>query len=258
MHVHTLTPGDALNYAQRYGEFVKLKIENMQEQHNTIMNESLPEKAEAPVEEKDYALIAVAAGDGLKKLFEEYRVDVVISGGQTMNPSTEDFVAAIKKVKAKHIFILPNNSNIILAAQQAAAVMEDQDIRVLQTKSIPQGLSACIMFNPEVSAEENEAGQITYAIKDTTFDGMEIVAGDYMGIAEKSIVISTPNKMDACLRLLDSLIDGNSEIVTVLAGEDASEEETSQIARYIEDQFGVETDIQAGGQPVYSFIFGVE
>ena len=241
----------------------------MQEQHNTIMNESLPEKAEAPVEEKDYALIAVAAGDGLKKLFEEYRVDVVISGGQTMNPSTEDFVAAIKKVKAKHIFILPNNSNIILAAQQAAAVMEDQDIRVLQTKSIPQGLSACIMFNPEVSAEENEAemtaalqhvktGQITYAIKDTTFDGMEIVAGDYMGIAEKSIVISTPNKMDACLRLLDSLIDGDSEIVTVLAGEDASEEETSQIARYIEDQFGVETDIQAGGQPVYSFIFGVE
>ena len=176
------------------------------------MNESLPEKAEAPVEEKDYALIAVAAGDGLKKLFEEYRVDVVISGGQTMNPSTEDFVAAIKKVKAKHIFILPNNSNIILAAQQAAAVMEDQDIRVLQTKSIPQGLSACIMFNPEVSAEENEAemtaalqhvktGQITYAIKDTTFDGMEIVAGDYMGIAEKSIVISTPNKMDACLRV---------------------------------------------------------
>lgn len=268
VHVHTLTPGDALNYAQRYGEFVKLKIENMQEQHNTIMNET-PAKAEEPVQEKDYALIAVAAGDGLKKLFEEYRVDVVISGGQTMNPSTEDFVAAIKRVKAKHIFILPNNSNIILAAQQAAAVMEDQDIRVLQTKSIPQGLSACIMFNPEVSADENEAemtaalehvktGQITYAIKDTTFDGMEIVAGDYMGIAEKSIVISTPNKMDACLRLLDNLIDGDSEIVTVLAGEDASEEETAQIARYIEDQFGVETDIQAGGQPVYAFIFGVE
>ena len=269
VHVHTLTPGDALNYAQRYGEFVKLKIENMHEQHNTIMNETLPPKAEEPVQEKDYALIAVAAGDGLKKLCEEYRVDVVISGGQTMNPSTEDFVAAIKRVKAKHIFILPNNSNIILAAQQAAAVMEDQDIRVLQTKSIPQGLSACIMFNPEVSADENEAemtaalehvktGQITYAIKDTTFDGMEIVAGDYMGIAEKSIVISTPNKMDACLRLLDNLIDGDSEIVTVLAGEDASEEETAQIARYIEDQFGVETDIQAGGQPVYAFIFGVE
>ena len=229
VHVHTLTPGDALNYAQRYGEFVKLKIENMQEQHNTIMNETLPPKAEEPIQEKDYALIAVAAGDGLKKLFEEYRVDVVISGGQTMNPSTEDFVAAIKRVKAKHIFILPNNSNIILAAQQAAAVMEDQDIRVLQTKSIPQGLSACIMFNPEVCADENEAemtaalehvktGQITYAIKDTTFDGMEIVAGDYMGIAEKSIVISTPNKMDACLRLLDNLIDGDSEIVTVLAG----------------------------------------
>lgn len=267
VHVHTLTPGDALNYAQRYGEFVKLKIENMQEQHNTIMNETLPAKAEP--EEKEYAIIAVAAGDGLKKLFEEYRVDVVISGGQTMNPSTEDFVAAIQKIKARHIFVLPNNSNIILAAQQAAAVMEGQDIRVLQTKSIPQGLSACIMFNPEVSAEENEAemtaalehvrtGQVTYAIKDTTFDGMEIVAGDYMGIAEKSIVISTPDKLDACLRLLDNLIDKDSEIVTVIAGEDAKQEEIDEISRYIEDQFGVETDVQNGGQPVYSFIFGIE
>ena len=267
VHVHTLTPGDALNYGQRYGEFVKLKIENMQEQHNTIMNDALPKKEE--VEEKEYALIAVAAGEGLKSLFEEYRVDVVISGGQTMNPSTEDFVAAIRKVKAKHIFLLPNNSNIILAAQQAADVMEDMDIRVLPTKSIPQGLSACIMFNPEVSADDNEAemtealqhvktGQITYAIKDTTFDGMAIVAGDYMGIAEKDIVISTPDKMDACLRLLDHLIDEEAEIVTVITGEDATEEETTKIATYIEEQFGVETDIQVGGQPVYSFIFGVE
>ena len=264
VHVHTLTPGDALNYAQRYGEFVKLKIENMQEQHNTILQENA-----AAAEEKEFALIAVAAGEGLKKLFEEYRADVVISGGQTMNPSTEDFVAAIQKIHARHIFIMPNNSNIILAAQQAAAVMENQDIRVLQTKSIPQGLSACIMFNPEVSADENEAemtaalqhvktGQITYAIKDTTFDGMEIVAGDYMGIADKSIVISTPNKMDACLRLLDHLIDQESEIVTVIAGEDATDEEIDQIRTYIEEQFGVETDIQKGGQPVYSFIFGIE
>lgn len=273
VHVHTLTPGEALNHAQRYGEFVKMKIENMQEQHNTIMNEASSPAIQEPVApttmKKEYALIAVAAGEGLQRLFTEYRCDVVISGGQTMNPSTEDFVEAIGKVNANHIFILPNNSNIILAAQQAAAVLEGQDIHVLPTKSVPQGLSACIMFNPEVSVTDNEeemvaainhvkTGQITYAIKDTTFDGMEIVAGDYMGIAEKSIVISTPNKMDACLRLIDSLIDEEAEIVTVLVGEEATQEEVDTISSYIENQYGVEIDVQQGDQPVYSFIFGIE
>lgn len=266
VHVHTLTPGDALNLAQRFGEFVKLKIENMQEQHNTILQEKLEPVA---VEKKPYAIISVAAGDGLKKLFEEYRVDVVISGGQTMNPSTEDFVEAIKKCNAEHLFILPNNSNIILAAQQAKLVCEDLAITVLETKSIPQGLSACIMFNPEVSVAENieemnraikrvVTGQVTYAIKDTTFDGLEINAQDYMGIAEKDIVIATPSKIEAACRLLDKLVFDEAEIITMIIGEDASEEEVTQIETYITDTFNLELDIQKGNQPVYSFIFGVE
>jgi len=276
VHVHTLTPGDALNLAQRYGEFVKLKIENMQEQHSTIQggvapsNEKLKSEAPQPAKEaKEYALITCAAGEGLMNLFKEYRCDEVISGGQTMNPSTEDFVAAIKKVNAKHIFLLPNNSNIILAAQQAAVVMDELDIHVLPTKSIPQGLSACIMFNPEVSLEDNleemnaaiehvKTGQVTYAIKDTVYEGLEIKAGDYMGMFGKSIHVATPDKIDACCRLLDAMIDEEAELITVLVGEDATEEECTQVIAYIEENFDVEIDMQQGDQPVYSFVFGVE
>ncbi|MEA4874018.1 DAK2 domain-containing protein [Anaerorhabdus sp.] len=270
VHVHTLTPGDALNLAQRYGEFVKLKIENMQEQHNTITQEA--GKTESPAkksEPKKYAIISVAAGDGLKALFEEYRVDKVISGGQTMNPSTEDFVAAIKELNAEHIFILPNNSNIILAAQQAKDVLENDNIHVLSTKSIPQGLSACIMFNPEVEVEDNleemnaaiahvKTGQVTYAIKDTTFEGLAINEGDYMGIFEKDIVVATHDKLEATFRLLDKMVDGESEIITLLVGEDATDEDVSQVEDYIASTFDVEVDTQKGNQPVYNFIIGVE
>ncbi|MEG0658693.1 DAK2 domain-containing protein, partial [Anaerorhabdus sp.] len=258
VHVHTLTPGDALNLAQRYGEFVKLKIENMQEQHNTI-TQGADVKTVAPVsaEKKKYAIIAVAAGDGLKALFEEYRVDKVISGGQTMNPSTEDFVAAIKELNAEHIFVLPNNSNIILAAQQAKDVLENENIHVLSTKSIPQGLSACIMFNPETEIEDNlvemqaaiehvKTGQITYAIKDTTFDGLAINEGDYMGIFEKDIIISTKDKLEATFRLLDKMIDDDSEIITLLVGEDTSDDEVSQVEDYVASTFDVEVDTQKG------------
>ncbi|SJZ98399.1 DAK2 domain-containing protein [Anaerorhabdus furcosa] len=270
VHVHTLTPGDALNLAQRYGEFVKLKIENMQEQHNTItQGAESPAKAPVSNEKKKYAIIAVAAGDGLKALFEEYRVDKVISGGQTMNPSTEDFVAAIRELNAEHIFILPNNSNIILAAQQAKDVLENENIHVLATKSIPQGLSACIMFNPETEIEDNLAemeaaiahvktGQVTYAIKDTTFEGLAISEGDYMGIFEKDIVIATKDKLESTFRLLDKMIDGDSEIITLLVGEDVSDDEVSQVEDYIASTFDVEVDTQKGNQPVYSFIIGVE
>lgn len=268
VHVHTLTPGDALNLAQRYGEFVKLKIENMQEQHETIMQD-VSKTTKAKQEAKKYAIVAVAAGDGLQSLFEEYRVDKIISGGQTMNPSTEDFVAAIKELNAEHIFVLPNNSNIILAAQQAKDVLENENIHVLTTKSIPQGLSACIMFNPEAEIDENldemnaaiahvKTGQVTYAIKDTTFDGLQIAAGDYMGIFEKDIVTAVKNKLEATYQLLDKMIDGDSEIITLLVGEDTSDEEVKLVEEYITTTYGIEVDIQKGNQPVYSFIIGVE
>lgn len=267
VHVHTLRPGDALNVGQRYGEFVKLKIENMQEQHeNIIMNENSEEEIKPA---SKYALIAVAAGEGLADMFKELRVDYIISGGQTMNPSTEDFVEAIKKINAEHIFIMPNNSNIILAAQQAAMVMEDVDIHVIPSKSIPQGLCACMMFNPEVDVKMNEdemidaianvkTGQVTYAIKDTTFDGLEIKEGDYMGIKEKDIVVSTTDKMEATRKLIDAMIDADSEIVTLIAGDNTSEDEMNAIQSYIENNYGVEVEANIGGQPVYSFVIGVE
>lgn len=227
VHVHTLTPGEALNLGQRYGEFVKLKIENMQEQHENILTNAPVEKKEEQAPKQKYAIITVAAGDGLRDMFKELRADIVISGGQTMNPSTEDFVEAIKKVNAENIFLLPNNSNIVMAAQQAAIVCEDENVHVIPSKTIPQGLCACINFNPDIDFDMNvtemsdalslvKTGQITYAIKDTTFEGMEIKAGDYMGIKEKDIVLSIQDKMEATRQLLAQMIDDDSEIVTLI------------------------------------------
>ena len=186
-----------------------------------------------------------------------------------MNPSTEDFVSAVKKVNAENIYILPNNSNIILAAQQAATVCDDQNIHVIPSKTIPQGLCACIMFNPDVDPDMNlsemtdaislvKTGQLTYAIKDTTFDGMEIKASDYMGIKEKEIVVSTPDKMEAAKKLIDSLVDEDSEIVTLIYGEGVDEAEAKEVKAYIEDTYHVEVEMNNGEQPVYSFIIGVE
>lgn len=270
VHVHTLTPGDALNMGQRYGEFAKLKVENMQEQHeNIMMNATVEKDPKVHQVKKKYAIITVAAGDGLKDMFTELRADYVISGGQTMNPSTEDFVQAIERVNAENIFLLPNNSNIILAAQQAATVCEDLNIEVIPSKSIPQGLSACVMFNPDVDVEVNIAemndaismvktGQVTYAIKDTTFEGLEIRAGDYMGLKEKDIVISLPDKMEVTRQLLDQMVDEDSEIVTLIYGEDVNEEEATEISNYIEEKYDVEVEVNNGMQPVYSFIIGVE
>lgn len=269
VHVHTLTPGEALNLGQRYGEFVKLKIENMQEQHENIMTNAGKAEKEADKPKAKYALITVAAGEGLAQMFKELRVDYVISGGQTMNPSTEDFVEAIKKVNAENVILLPNNSNIVLAAQQAADVMENYNVHVIPTKTIPQGLSACIMFNPDVEfdinlAEMNDAialvktGQVTYAIKDTTFEGMEIKAGDYMGIKEKDIIISTKDKLEATKKLLDALVDADSEIVTLIYGEGVDEAQAQEIVQYIDDTYGIEVEVNNGQQPVYSFIIGVE
>ena len=269
VHVHTLTPGEALNLGQRYGEFVKLKIENMQEQHENIMTNAAKAEKEADKPKAKYALITVAAGEGLAQMFKELRVDHVISGGQTMNPSTEDNLDDNKKENAEKEILLPNNSNIVLAAQQAADVMEDYNVHVIPTKTIPQGLSACIMFNPDVEfdinlAEMNDAitlvktGQVTYAIKDTTFEGMEIKAGDYMGIKEKDIIISTKDKLEATKKLLDALVDADSEIVTLIYGEGVDEAQAQEIVQYIDDTYGIEVEVNNGQQPVYSFIIGVE
>ena len=265
VRVYSITPGEVLNLGQRYGEFVKVQIDNVEEG----LKPSILEEEEEPAEEKEFGIITVGSGEGLKKLFLDYRADVVVTGGQTMNPSTEDFVSAIKKVNARHIFILPNNSNIIMAAQQAASVSEGKDIIVLPTKSVPQGLAACISFNPEGTVEENSAdmkaaiehvktGSITYAIKDTTVDGREIHAGDYMGILEKDIVVTSKEKIEAACELIKQMCDEDSEIVTLIRGEDATDEEFEAIQKFIEENYEVDIDAEDGKQPVYSFIIGVE
>lgn len=267
VRVNTMTPGEVMMLAERYGAFRKVQIESVQDEMNpSIIDE---EEQAVPAEVKEYGLIAVAAGEGLKKLFTDYRVDVVVSGGQTMNPSTEDFVSAIQKINAKHIYVLPNNGNIIMAANQAAEVTEDKEIIVLPTKSIPEGLSACINFNPDEDVETNtkamsdavehvKTGSITYAVKDTTIDGREIHSGDFMSIMGKEIVYTSKDKVDAAKQLITSMCDDDSEIVTIIKGSEATDEECEALQKFIEENYEVDVDLQDGGQPVYSFFIGVE
>ena len=268
VHVHTLKPGNALNLAQRFGEFIKLKIENMQEQHNSIIENQQSKPVQR--EQKDVAVISVAAGEGVSDMFMELHCDEVVSGGQTMNPSAEDIVAAIRDVNAKNVIILPNNSNIVMTAQQAAIILEDEiNVIVIPSKTIPQGLSACIMFNPEAKLEENisemndaianvKTGQVTFAIKDTNIDGVDIHANDYMALVEKKIVACIPNKVEACIEALKGLVDDESEIITLISGEDVTSEETDQVVAFIENELDIEYEVYEGKQPVYSFIISVE
>lgn len=262
-NVDTLKPGNALNTGLRFGEFTKITIVN------TDVKEEEKEETKAPA--KEMALISVAAGDGIKDMFLELNCDHVVSGGQTMNPATEDIVKAIKDVNAKHVIILPNNSNIVMTAQQAATVLEGEvDVVVLPTKTIPQGISASIMYNPEASLEDNveemkeaianvKTGQVTFAIKDTTIDGLEIKANNYMALCEKKIVACVPDKLEALKNVLTNLVDEDSEIITLICGEDVTEEEQEAAQSYIEETFeDVECEVHIGKQPVYSFIIGVE
>lgn len=276
VHVHTLKPGDALNIGQRYGEFIKLKIENMQEQHSTIIanasgNASAAEKTKEEKPKQKYGIISVAAGEGVCKLFKDLGVDVIVSGGQTMNPSTEDFVKVIKELYyCENIFILPNNSNIILAAQQAKDVCEDRNVYVLETKSIQAGLSAAGMFDrntePENNMEELKevisnvlSASVTYAIKDTTYEGVEVKEGDYMAIANKGIVACEKNRLDVMLKLLDYLFkNDDKDLITIIVGENKDDDEVSKIEDYIANNSSLECEIVDGGQPVYSYLVGLE
>lgn len=263
VHVHTLKPGEVLNIAQKFGEFIKLKIENMQIQHDEILELAVK------TPKKKYALIAVANGEGVESAFRELGVDYLITGGQTMNPATEDFVAAINRANADNILIFPNNSNIILAANQAASAFEKRRIKVLDTKTIPQGLSACIMFNQDLGIKQNieemnkaisntKSASVTYAIKDTTFNGLSINENDFIGILEKNIVVTNPDKMQVAKELLQQLTKNEAEILTIIVGEGVTEEETREIREYIENSFTLEYELIQGNQPVYSFIFGLE
>ena len=273
VHIHTLEPGSILNYAQNFGEFVTLKIENMTEQHSHL--DIVPgEEAKLAVEEKplkDYALIAVSAGDGLNQIFSDIGVDYIVSGGQTMNPATEDFLTAIEKVHARNVYILPNNSNIVMTASQACDVIEGETIaRVVPSKTIPQGIVAAMMFNPDLDPEENfkemkaalknvVSGSVTYAIKHTDIEGIHVTKGYYMGFRNKSIIVCVKDKIEALHELLKAMIDENAAILTVILGEDVTESEESKLSESLFEAYPeLEIDIKRGQQPVYSFLIGVE
>ena len=271
VHIHTMKPGNIFNYAQQFGEFVTLKVENMQLQHSNITEKESEPKTEEPVkqEKKKYGIISVSVGEGLNQMFKDLRVDEIVSGGQTMNPSTEDFVEAINRINAENVFILPNNSNIVMAANQASQVVEGVNCKVIPTKTIPQGMVACMMFNPYGEVEENfeqmsdaiegiKTGQVTFAIKDTNINGIEIKENHFMGLNGKNIVTCKEDKVDATITLLETMLDEDSEIVTLIAGEDAKEHETQKIVDYINEKYPVEVDVKLGMQPVYSYIIGVE
>ena len=280
VHVHSENPGSVLSYAQQFGEFVKVKVENtlekdVDEAKYSFVSEASEEgtkETSKPAEKKEYAIISCCAGEGVEELFKEFQVDYIVSGGQTMNPSTNDFVEAIEKVNAKTVYILPNNGNIIMAASQASTVYKGQEVhvRVIPSKTIPQGLAAAMVFNPEVSADENEkdmndamtqvkSGQVTYAIRDTEIDGVQVTKGHYIALFGKKIVTSDPNKIKATMEMLRTMVNEESSIIQVICGEDISTKEQEEITDKIAEEFPeCDLDIRIGKQPVYSFIIGVE
>ncbi|MDN4607508.1 DAK2 domain-containing protein [Sporosarcina highlanderae] len=268
VHIHTEEPGNALNYAQRYGSLINIKIENMRQQHIDIVGEGYSTKKEEKAVHP-YAIVTVAMGSGVADLLKSIGASAVIEGGQTMNPSTEDIVKAIKDVGAERVIILPNNKNIIMAAKQAAEVI-GIEAAVVETKSVPEGLSAILAFNPEIGVSENEkamskaaaavkTGQVTYSIRDTSIDGVDIKKDDFMGLAGSKIVISKPSLDDVIKTLLSSLIDEDDEIVTIIYGEDVTEEEANEIASYVEENYDhTEVELYNGKQPLYPYILSVE
>ena len=274
VHVHTNHPGLAIERALLYGALSNMKIDNMREEHQEKLikdAEKLSEeqkKTKAPL--KDFGFISVSAGSGLSEIFRELGVDYLIEGGQTMNPSTEDMLNAIEEVNAKTIFILPNNKNIILAANQARDLTEDKEIIVVPTKTVPQGITAMISFVPERTAEENEeemieaisnvkTGQITYAVRDTKLDDKEIHEGDIMGIGDHGILAVGTGKKEVAEETVAEMVDENSEIISIYYGEDITEEEAEELAESIEEKYpDCEVELNIGGQPIYYYVISVE
>ncbi|MFG3612211.1 DAK2 domain-containing protein [Rummeliibacillus sp. G93] len=274
IHVHSETPGEVISYGHQYGSLVKIKVDNMRLQHTAIVGEDHPQgdtkkAAEKEVKKHPYAIVTVAMGEGVARLLESIGASYVIEGGQTMNPSTEDIVNAVKKVGAEKVLILPNNKNIVMAAEQAAELL-DIEAAVVPTKTIPQGLAAVLAFNPDQTVEENKkhmanastnvkSGQITFAVRDTTIDGIEIHKDDFMAINEGSIIQATPSLKVASELLLSDMIDEESEIVTVLYGEDIQKETADELVHFIEEKYpDVEVEVHNGKQPLYPYIFSVE
>ncbi len=273
VHIHTNDPGLVMQEALKFGELIKIKIENMKEQHGNILDmasHGTPTAAvSTPQPKKPYGFVAIAAGDGLADVFRDLGVDLLIEGGQTMNPSTEDIHNAIEEINAEHVFVLPNNSNIILAANQAKA-LTDKSVYVLATKTVPQGIASMLAFDPQGDAEENfeamadaigtvKSIQVTYAVRDTMVNDIEINTGDYLGLLDNQIVAAGKEMEETIFQTLEAAIDEDSEIVTIYYGEEVSEEQASALQDAIQDAFNhVEVECYAGKQPVYYYMISVE
>lgn len=267
VHVHTERPGEVMNYGQQFGSLMKIKVDNMREQHSALSGDEVEKNA--ALEIKDSAVVAIAPGEGLKELFESLGVDFVLQGGQTMNPSTEDIVKAMESVPAKQYIILPNNKNIFMAAEQAAEVIE-AEAAVVPTRTIQQGLTAMLGYNPGQDLEANQesmsdeidmvkSGQVTFAVRDTEINGMTIKKDDFMGIIDGDIKLTAPDLFEVTLETIKAMLDDESEIVTVLIGEEGSKEEADKLAGILEDEFSdIEVEIHQGGQPVYPYLISVE
>ncbi|MGN0327753.1 MAG: DAK2 domain-containing protein [Lachnospira sp.] len=284
VHVHTNHPGQAFEKGLEYGQLTKMKVDNMREEHNqkvvaqselqaavaadAMKKKDAEDKKEEP--KKDFGFITIAAGAGLADIFRGLGVDQVIEGGQTMNPSTEDILNAADKINAETIFVLPNNSNIILASNQAASIIEDKKLVVIPTKTIPQGITAMINFEMTRSAQENEeamveslsmvqSGQLTYAVRDTSIDGKEIKKDNYLGLGDKGLASVGTDMDDTLLEMLDTFVNEESELISLYYGSDVKEEDADELSSKIEERFdGVDVEVQFGGQPVYFYIVSVE
>ena len=269
IHVHTETPGEVFNYGQQYGELIKIKSDNMREQHREVLRKQEVKQATSPKELKEQAMISISMGAGLSKVLTSMGVDYIVEGGQTMNPSTEDIMKAIKEVNAKNIFIFPNNKNIQLAAKQAAELAEE-NVFVIESKTAPQGLAAVMVFNPQAIPEENFANmqevlstvstlEVTHAVRDTNIEGVEIKKDEFMGIRNGKIVVSNLSLNTVLEELLEKSIDEDTEIVTLYLGEESTEEYTDFLEQLIEEKYpNVEVELIESGQPVYPYIIGVE
>ena len=270
VHIHTDEPGVAITLGQKYGDLQTLKADNMRLQNATILGKETPAATKKPAEKKTYAILAVASGEGIKKAYKDLGIDIIIDGGQTMNPSTESFVNAIENANAEHVIILPNNKNIILSAEQTIDLLPERSISVIKTKNIGQGYATMIAFDPTVTLDENlEAmkdvadnmtyGEITFAVRDTEIKGVKINNGDYMAIAKGQILAAEKTKYEAAQRLLDNLIDSSREIITIFYGKDYEEEELEQIVAYAKKCHpDIEVDLIEGKQDIYTYVFAVE
>ncbi len=279
VHVHTNDPGLAIQKALTYGQLSRMKIDNMREEHQEKLIRDAEKTAEQQAQaaelkkkepRKPVGFITVSIGNGMNEIFHELGVDYIIEGGQTMNPSTDDMLTAIDQVNADHIFIFPNNKNIILAANQAQSLTKDKDIIVIPTKTVPQGITAIINYMPEADVDTNidamkegithvKTGQVTYAVRDTHIDDKEIHEGDIMGIGDEGILSVSQSVEEAAREMLALMVDEDSELISLYYGQDVSEEDAEKFAQAVEEQYpDVDVDLHSGGQPIYYYVLSVE